>query len=138
MPKTKRLKYERVQHLPNVTLIEDNDGRSYRCFAWSDNRWEGMKKVLELGCGKGEHSLAFAAADPGKYCLGIDLKSHRICSGAEKAIALGLTNVHFLRARIEQIGDYSMRIFSRKFGSHFRIPTRKIEPPSFDCQERHS
>lgn len=65
-----------------------------------------MDKILELGCGKGEHSLAFAAADPDKLCVGIDLKSHRMCVGAEKAITEGLDNVHFLRARIERIGEF--------------------------------
>ena len=65
-----------------------------------------MQKVLELGCGKGEYALAFAAANPGKLCVGIDYKSHRMCVGAEQAIAQGLKNVHFLRARIERIGDF--------------------------------
>ena len=65
-----------------------------------------MEQILELGCGKGEHSLAFAAAHPDKLCVGIDAKSHRICVGAEKALADGLKNVHFLRARIESIESF--------------------------------
>ena len=65
-----------------------------------------MEMVLELGCGKGEYSLAFAAANPGKLCVGIDCKSHRMCVGAEKAIAEGLENVHFLRTRIERIREF--------------------------------
>lgn len=65
-----------------------------------------MEKVLELGCGKGEHTLAFAAADSGRLCLGVDCKSHRMCVGAEKAIAVGLDNVHFLRVPIERIGEF--------------------------------
>jgi tRNA (guanine-N7-)-methyltransferase len=65
-----------------------------------------MQRVLELGCGKGEYSLAFAAADPRKLCVGLDNKSHRICVGAEKALTRGLDNVLFLRARIERIGDF--------------------------------
>ena len=63
-------------------------------------------KVLELGCGKGEHSLGFAAVNPGKLYLGIDSKSHRICVGAEKAMAQGLENVMFLQVRIERIQDF--------------------------------
>lgn len=65
-----------------------------------------MEMVLELGCGKGEYSLAFGAANPGKLCVGIDCKSHRMCVGAEKAIAEGLENVHFLRTRIERIREF--------------------------------
>jgi tRNA (guanine-N7-)-methyltransferase len=106
MPKNKLHKYERVQHLPNVTFSVFGESRSPSSYPWYDERYAGMQKVLELGCGKGEHALAFAAANPGKLCVGIDCKSHRMCVGAERAIAQGLENVHFLRARIERIGDF--------------------------------
>lgn len=65
-----------------------------------------MEIVLELGCGKGEHSLAFAAAEPRKLHVGIDCKSHRMYVGAEKASAQGLENVCFLRAHIEEIRKF--------------------------------
>lgn len=106
MPKNKRHKYERVNHLPNVTFSVFGESRSPCSYPWYSERYAGMQRVLELGCGKGEHTLAFAAANPGKLCVGIDYKSHRMCVGAERAIAQGLDNVHFLRARIERIGDY--------------------------------
>ncbi len=106
MPKNKLHKYERVKHLPNVTLSVFGQSQSPCSYPWYDERYEGMEKVLELGCGKGEYSLAFAAADPRKLCVGIDYKSHRMCVGAEKAIAEGLENVHFLRARIERIREF--------------------------------
>ncbi len=104
--KNKLDKYERVKHLPNVTFSVFGESSSPRSYPWHLERYAGMQKVLELGCGKGEYSLAFAAANPHKLCVGIDCKSHRICVGAEKAIAGGLDNVHFLRARIERIGDF--------------------------------
>ena len=65
-----------------------------------------MAKVLELGCGKGEHSLAFAAANSHKLFIGIDFKSHRLCVGADNAIAQGLENIHFLRALVERIEEF--------------------------------
>lgn len=65
-----------------------------------------MEKILELGCGKGEYSLAFAADNPLKLCVGIDYKSHRICGGAEKAIEQGIDNVLFLCVRIERIKEF--------------------------------
>ena len=40
------------------------------------------------------------------FVWGVDCKSHRMCVGAEKAIADGLDNVHFLRARIERIMEF--------------------------------
>ncbi|MFO7714513.1 tRNA (guanosine(46)-N7)-methyltransferase TrmB [Desulfosarcina sp.] len=103
MPKNKLQKYERVRHLPNVTFPVFGESRSPDSYPWYEKRYAGMQKILELGCGKGEHSLAFAAADPRTLCVGIDRKSHRMCVGAEKALARGLENVHFLRTRIEHI-----------------------------------
>ena len=106
MPKNKLHRFERVKYLPNVTFSVFGESQSPGSYPWYEERYEGMEKVLELGCGKGEYSLAFAAADPRKLCVGIDYKSHRMCVGAEKAIAEGLENVHFLRARIERIREF--------------------------------
>ena len=106
MPKNKREKYQRVKNLPNVTITERNFSPSSDSFPWNESRYKGMRRVLELGCGKGEHSLAFAAANPEALCLGVDRKSHRICVGAETAIAMGLDNVQFLRAPIEMIEPF--------------------------------
>ncbi|MBA3011754.1 MAG: tRNA (guanosine(46)-N7)-methyltransferase TrmB [Proteobacteria bacterium] len=106
MGKTKLHKYERVQHLPNVTFSPLGESESLGSYPWHGVRYKGMERVLELGCGKGEHTLAFAAADPFRLCVGIDSKSHRICVGAEKAMALGLENVHFFRVHIERIREF--------------------------------
>ncbi len=108
MPKNKHHKYERVKQLPNVTIPVDGDSQPPHLYPWHGKRYAGMSTVLELGCGKGEHSLAFAAANPFLLYVGIDYKSHRMCVGAEKAIARGLDNVHFLRARIEHIQAFFM------------------------------
>ena len=67
-----------------------------------------MEKVLELGCGKGEHALAFAAESPDRLFIGVDGKSHRICVGAEKALEQGLPNLLFLHARIERLREFFM------------------------------
>ncbi len=106
MPKNKLLKYERVKHLPNVTFSVYGESPPPCSYPWYDARYQGMQQVLELGCGKGEYTLAFAAANPRKLCVGVDAKSHRMCVGAEQAISRGLENVHFLRARIERIEDF--------------------------------
>ncbi|MCP3874899.1 MAG: tRNA (guanosine(46)-N7)-methyltransferase TrmB [Desulfobacteraceae bacterium] len=106
MPKSKRHKYERVKQLPNVTFSEFGISQSPYLYPWYDNRYESMEKVLELGCGKAEHSLAFAADNPGNLYVGIDSKSPRICVGAEKAMDKGLENIFFLRAHIERIEQF--------------------------------
>jgi tRNA (guanine-N7-)-methyltransferase len=59
--------------------------------------------VVELGCGHGEYTLALARLEPDKNYLGIDIKGARMCKGAEEAQNSGLTQVGFLRTRIEWI-----------------------------------
>jgi tRNA (guanine-N7-)-methyltransferase len=71
MPKNKRHKYERVKHLPNVTFSVFGESPAAALLSLVPGvGYEGMQTVLELGCGKGEHSLAFAAADSRKAMCG--------------------------------------------------------------------
>lgn len=103
MPKNKRQKYERLTCLPNVTLAEVGESRPPGEYPWCGTCVDGMPTVLELGCGKAEHSLAFGAANPKRRYVAVDRKSHRLCVGAERAIAEKIDNVYFLRSRIEDI-----------------------------------
>ncbi len=105
MAKTKLHKYERVKQLPNVTFSQFGEKTTPGSYPWFQAPFADMEKILELGCGKGEHSLAFAVAED-LFCVGIDIKSDRICVGAETAMAAGQTNVHFLRAPIERIREF--------------------------------
>jgi len=59
--------------------------------------------VLELGCGKGEYSVALAEAYPEKNFIGIDIKGARFWRGAKTALDEGLNNVSFIRTQIELI-----------------------------------
>ncbi len=59
--------------------------------------------VLELGCGKGEYTLALARRNPEVNYIGIDIKGARIWYGAKEAEERGLKNVAFLRTQIELI-----------------------------------
>jgi tRNA (guanine-N7-)-methyltransferase len=59
--------------------------------------------VLELGCGKGEYSIALAKRYPNKNFIGIDIKGARFWRGAKTAIEEGIKNVAFLRTQIELI-----------------------------------
>lgn len=62
--------------------------------------------VLELGCGKGEYSVALAQKYPSKNFIGIDIKGARFWRGAKTAVEHGISNVAFLRTQIELI-DYA-------------------------------
>lgn len=59
--------------------------------------------VLELGCGKGEYSVALAQKFPDKNFVGIDIKGARFWRGAKTAIEENIPNVAFLRTQIELI-----------------------------------
>jgi len=61
--------------------------------------------VLELGCGKGEYTVALAQKNPDKNFIGIDIKGARFWRGAKTALEENLNNVAFIRTQIELI-DY--------------------------------
>ncbi len=61
--------------------------------------------VLELGCGKGEYSVALAKKFPEKNFIGVDIKGARFWRGAKTAIEEDISNVAFLRAQIELIDN---------------------------------
>lgn len=59
--------------------------------------------VLELGCGKGEYTIALAERNPDKNYIGIDIKGARLWKGAKYATVNGLKNVRFIRTKIDFI-----------------------------------
>lgn len=62
--------------------------------------------VLELGCGKGEYTVGLARSFQDKNFIGVDIKGARIWKGARESQKLNLTNVGFLRTRIELIDSF--------------------------------
>jgi len=69
-------------------------------------RTNGRPLVLELGCGKGEYTIALAEREPERNFVGVDIKGARLWKGAKYATENKLSNVGFLRARIEFIGAF--------------------------------
>ncbi len=61
--------------------------------------------VLELGCGRGEYTVALAERFPDRNFIGVDVKGARLWRGAKTATENGMRNVAFLRTRIEFIGS---------------------------------
>lgn len=59
--------------------------------------------VLELGCGKGEYTIALAKKNPNINYIGVDIKGARFWRGAKTAIEENLPNVAFLRTQIELV-----------------------------------
>lgn len=62
--------------------------------------------VLELGCGRGEYTVALAAKEPDKNFIGIDIKGARMWRGAKTATENDMGNAGFLRTRIEFIDSF--------------------------------
>ena len=59
--------------------------------------------VLELGCGKGEYTVALAKKYPNKNFIGIDIKGARFWRGAKTAVEENIPNAAFIRTQIELI-----------------------------------
>jgi tRNA (guanine-N7-)-methyltransferase len=62
--------------------------------------------VLELGCGKGDYTIALARRHPEMNFIGVDIKGARLWKGAKEATEQVMGNVAFLRTRIEFIDAF--------------------------------
>ncbi len=74
---------------------------------WKQNYFMNNNPItVELGCGKGEYTVGLAEKMPYKNFIGIDIKGARIWKGAKSAFEKKLTNVLFIRTRIEFITSF--------------------------------
>lgn len=73
----------------------------WRTFFGNDN-----PIVLELGCGKGEYTIALARQNADRNHIGVDIKGARMWRGAKTSNEERMPNVAFLRTRIEMIGSF--------------------------------
>jgi len=103
--KNKLKRFEENQSFDNViqpTREEVLNGFSLK------GQWQSYFKnnnpiVLELGCGKGEYSVALSEKYPEKNFIGVDIKGARFWRGAKTALENDFHNVAFLRTQIELI-----------------------------------
>ncbi len=93
-------------HQPSLDDIIKK-GLTYMKGEWHEKVFKNENPiVLELGCGKGEYTVGLARRFPEKNFIGIDVKGHRFHKGAKEALEENLSNVAFLRTRIEFIEAY--------------------------------
>ncbi len=59
--------------------------------------------ILELGCGRGEYTIALARQNPQVNYIGMDIKGARIWKGAKTGINEQINNAAFIRSYIEFI-----------------------------------
>ena len=77
---------------------------------WGSEHFKNNNPItLELACGRGEYAVALGKMFPKRNFIGVDVKGSRIHKGAKEAIEAGLTNVAFLRTRIEQIEHFFVK-----------------------------
>lgn len=62
--------------------------------------------ILELGCGKGEYTIGLAKRHPNINFIGVDIKGARMWYGATTAVHENISNVAFLRTRIDFIDKF--------------------------------
>jgi tRNA (guanine-N7-)-methyltransferase len=93
---------ETFQNVIQPTRDEVINNFSYK------GKWHSFFKsnnpiVVELGCGKGEYTVALAKKNPDKNFIGIDIKGARFWRGAKTAVEENLPNVAFIRTQIELV-----------------------------------
>lgn len=74
---------------------------------WRESYFHNQNPIiLELGCGKGEYTLAMARRTPSINYIGVDRKGARLWRGCKDAIQESLSNVAFLRIAIDNLSYY--------------------------------
>ncbi|MBR1798893.1 MAG: tRNA (guanosine(46)-N7)-methyltransferase TrmB [Bacteroidales bacterium] len=73
---------------------------------WSEFFGNDNPITLELGCGKGDYTVALARMHHNRNFIGVDIKGARLWRGAKTAIEDRLDNVAFIRTRIELIDKF--------------------------------
>lgn len=128
MSKNKQKKFDEIEQFNNVLeppsqgLINQNYHLKGK---WNEVIFKNNNPiVLEIGCGKGEYSIGLAQKYPEKNFIGIDIKGARIWRGAKTAIEKNLSNVFFLRTKI----DFIDRFFENDEISEIWIPHPDPQP----------
>ena len=62
--------------------------------------------VLELGCGRGEYTIGLGEKHPEINYIGVDIKGARMWRGAKTATENNMSNIGFVRTRIEFIESF--------------------------------
>ncbi len=108
MSKNKLEKFAQMATFSNVVQPEDIKTQEFEYKGrWSSAFFKNSNSItLELGCGKGEYTVALSQITPNKNFIGVDIKGARIWNGAKKALDNNLTNVGFLRTRIDMIDNF--------------------------------
>lgn len=101
MARQKQIRFAQLEKMDNVV-----DGRRFAPGWFNESFGLEETAVLELGCGRGEYTLALARSRPDRGVVGVDRNGARLWMGASRALDEGLTNARFLRSPIEHLEDH--------------------------------
>ena len=101
MGQKKLIRFEELKTFPNVLQYPKEVAGKWDAFFNNQN-----PITLELACGKGEYAVGLGQLNPQRNFIGIDLKGNRLWVGAKKALENNLSNIAFLRTKIDQIAEY--------------------------------
>ncbi|GAB4202968.1 MAG: tRNA (guanosine(46)-N7)-methyltransferase TrmB [Bacteroidia bacterium] len=104
---TKLQKFEQFKQFKNTFTYLFNDyilnNKNFELIGcWNKNYFLNQNPiVIEIGCGRGEYTVGLAKKYPNKNFIGIDYKSNRMWMGAKYAIENNISNVAFIRTKVE-------------------------------------
>ncbi len=127
MIRNKIAKYEEIKLYPNYreSLLITREPLILASYCRDMNYRPGAPKILELGCGKGEHTIDQAVMNPEADCTGIDIKGARLWTGLKNAAEKGLANAFFLRMQIDHIDAFFPEHSIREIWIPFPDPRSK-------------
>ena len=106
MSRNKLIKFSRLENMSHVIQPKREDLLNDKFKlkgSWLNLFNNNNPIIVELGCGKGEYTVALAKMFPNYNYIGIDIKGSRIYSGAKIVDDLQLNNVLFIRTQIEYL-----------------------------------
>ncbi len=107
-----RKKLRRLEELEDfdnlIQFTDQPEQDGFRFYGtWSKGYFKNDNPItLELACGKGAYTIAFAEKYPDRNFIGIDIKGPRLWSGCVAAQERGLSNVAFLRTEILELAHF--------------------------------
>ena len=103
---------------------------------WREQFGNDNPITLELGCGKGDYTIALARIHPDRNYIGVDIKGARLWRGAKTSNEEQMHNVAFIRTRIELIdrffaeGEVS-EIWITFCDPQLKKPNKRLTSPRF-------
>ena len=106
MTRKKLHHFAEMKSFPHVYEQNYSSGQLKATVSFPDHFKNGNPIVLEVGCGRGDYTMALARAFLEKNFVGMDMKGARLWHGAKQSFDEKLPNVAFLRGRVEDLTHY--------------------------------